>query len=97
MVPVSNAPDFTIIALPDTQYYSENVGGTRAAIYTAQTDWIVSQKDYLNIAFVMHLGDVTNFGDTRQLATPNGPMPPTPCIAWRIPPRRTSLRASPIV
>lgn len=64
VTPVSNAPDFTIIALPDTQYYSENVGGTRAAIYNAQTDWIVSQKDYLNIAFVMHLGDVTNFGDT---------------------------------
>ncbi len=63
VVSVSNAPDFTIIALPDTQYYSENVGGTRAAIYNAQTDWIVSQKDYLNIAFVMHLGDVTNFGD----------------------------------
>lgn len=60
---VSSAPDFTIIALPDTQYYSENVGGTRAAIYNAQTDWIVSQRDYLNIAFVMHLGDITNFGD----------------------------------
>lgn len=60
---VSNAPDFTVIALPDTQYYSENVGGNRAAIFSAQTDWIVSQKDFLNIAFVMHLGDVTDHGD----------------------------------
>lgn len=60
---VSNAPDFTVVALPDTQYYSENVGGNRAAIYTAQTDWIVAQKNFLNIAFVMHLGDVTDHGD----------------------------------
>jgi hypothetical protein len=59
----SNAPDFTVVALPDTQYYSENIGGNRAAIFSAQTDWIVAQKDFLNIAFVMHLGDVTDHGD----------------------------------
>ncbi len=58
-----NAPDFTVVALPDTHYYSENVGGNRAAIFSAQTDWIVAQKDFLNIAFVMHLGDVTDHGD----------------------------------
>lgn len=60
---MANAPDFTVVALPDTQYYSENVGGNRAAIFSAQTDWIVAQKDFLNIAFVMHLGDVTDHGD----------------------------------
>jgi hypothetical protein len=55
--------DFTLVALPDTQFYSQNTGGNRAAIFSAQTDWIVSQRTALNIAGVLHLGDITQFGD----------------------------------
>lgn len=58
-----SADDFAVIALPDTQYYSENVGGNRAAIFSAQTDWIVAEKDVRNIGFVLHLGDITEHGD----------------------------------
>ncbi|RYD19167.1 MAG: hypothetical protein EOP88_20000 [Verrucomicrobiaceae bacterium] len=65
---VTNTDDFTVVALPDTQYYSENVGGTRAAIFSAQTDWIVAEKDARNIGFVLHLGDITEHGDNPSTA-----------------------------
>jgi hypothetical protein len=48
------ADEFTIIALPDTQHYSEAF----PAIYTAQTQWIVNNKAARNIVFVTHLGDI---------------------------------------
>ncbi|MGZ4314754.1 MAG: fibronectin type III domain-containing protein [Gaiellaceae bacterium] len=52
--------DFTIVALPDTQYYSQ----TYPATFNAQTQWVVNQRATRNIVFVTHLGDVTNDGDT---------------------------------
>ena len=48
------APEFTIVALPDTQHYSEAF----PQIFTAQTQWIVNNKDARNIVFVTHEGDV---------------------------------------
>ena len=39
-VPAGAAPDFTLVALPDTQHYSDDA--TRAATFTAQTQWIVN-------------------------------------------------------
>lgn len=48
------APEFTIIALPDTQHYSEAF----PAIYTSQTQWIVDNKQARNIVFVTHEGDI---------------------------------------
>jgi hypothetical protein len=48
------APEFTIIALPDTQHYSEAF----PAIFTSQTQWIVNNKDARNIVFVTHEGDI---------------------------------------
>ena len=55
--------DFTIVALPDTQYYSGELNGGTKAIFSAQTDWIVSEMNTRNIQFVMHLGDVVEHGD----------------------------------
>jgi len=55
----SPGADFTIIALPDTQYYAQNY----PQIFTAQTQWIVSQKDARNIVFVTHLGDIVQDAD----------------------------------
>ncbi len=46
--------DFTIVALPDTQYYSENYPQT----FTAQTQWIVNNASTLNIQAVLGLGDI---------------------------------------
>ncbi len=48
--------DFTIVVLPDTQFYSESF----PAIYTAQTQWIVNNRDALNIQYVAHVGDIVN-------------------------------------
>lgn len=56
--------DFTVVAIPDTQFYSQNTGGTRLANFTSQTNWMVSQRTALNIAFVAHLGDMVQNGDT---------------------------------
>ena len=47
------AEDFTIIALPDTQYYSASYPAT----YLAQTQWILDQRVARNIAYVTELGD----------------------------------------
>jgi hypothetical protein len=54
---------FTIIALPDTQYYSK----FHPEIYLEQTRWIVDNKDRLNIGFVTHLGDVVHDWDDIEL------------------------------
>ncbi len=48
------APQFTIIAMPDTQHYSE----AYPEIFTVQTEWIVANKAARNIAFVTHEGDI---------------------------------------
>ncbi|HZQ51577.1 MAG TPA: carboxypeptidase regulatory-like domain-containing protein [Bryobacteraceae bacterium] len=52
----SQSGNFTIVALPDTQYYSESYPDT----FTAQTQWIVSNAAALNVQMVLGLGDVVN-------------------------------------
>ena len=47
-------PEFTIVALPDTQHYSEAF----PAIFTSQTQWIKDNKAARNIVFVTHEGDI---------------------------------------
>ncbi|MDR3377951.1 MAG: Ig-like domain-containing protein [Verrucomicrobiae bacterium] len=54
--------DFTIAALPDSQYYSASMNGGKPAMFAAQTDWVVAQRTNLNVAFVTHLGDITDHG-----------------------------------
>jgi hypothetical protein len=56
-------PDFSLIVLPDSQYYSQNSGGNLAAIFQAQTQWIVNNRAERSIAFVSHMGDLTQNGD----------------------------------
>ncbi len=50
----STAESFSIIVLPDTQFYSQSY----PAIFTAQTQWIVDNETAENIVFVTHLGDI---------------------------------------
>jgi hypothetical protein len=52
--------DFTIIALPDTQFYSRDLSPT----FGAQTQWIVENKARLNIVYVAHLGDSVENGNS---------------------------------
>jgi hypothetical protein len=50
---------FTMVALPDTQYYSESY----PLRFTDQTQWAVNSKEDLNIVFLTHLGDIVDDGD----------------------------------
>ena len=50
---------FTIIILPDTQYYSAN----HPWIFNNQTQWIIENKETMNIVFVTHLGDLVDHPD----------------------------------
>jgi hypothetical protein len=53
---------FTIIALPDTQYYSS----TYPDIFDAQVNWILNQRADRHIAFVLHEGDIVDSDVTAQ-------------------------------
>ena len=59
----TTAANFTIVALPDTQYYSANLHGATVDIFVAQTAWIVSNRVARNIAYVAHEGDVVQNND----------------------------------
>ena len=59
--------NFTIIGLPDTQYYTDIRHGGTPAHFTAQTQWIADNKNSLNIVFVAHLGDVVQKGNTKEI------------------------------
>jgi hypothetical protein len=52
----TSSENFAIIALPDTQHYSESY----PQIFENQTKWIVQNENILNIVFVTHLGDIVN-------------------------------------
>ena len=47
-------PSFTLVAVPDTQFYSES----HPATFTAQTQWILDTRAALNTVFVTQLGDI---------------------------------------
>jgi hypothetical protein len=59
-LPVVNP--FTIVALPDTQYYSQYA--KLAPIFAAQTQWVVNNRVTENVAFVTHPGDIVQNGAT---------------------------------
>ena len=48
--------EFSIIVLPDTQNYSKS----HPEIFYSQTDWIIQNKEELNIKFIIHEGDLVN-------------------------------------
>lgn len=64
----SKAPgDFTLIGLPDTQFYTEQTNGGNNSTFKAQTNWIVANKDALNIKHVSQLGDCVQNGDSFEI------------------------------
>jgi VCBS repeat-containing protein len=55
--------DFTLVVLPDTQKYAAEVlEGTKDMFYS-QVNWIRNNQNALNIAYVAHVGDITDNGD----------------------------------
>ncbi len=61
-VTVPGSRDFTVVALPDTQYYAASYPET----YLAQTRWIVEQRVPRGIAFVTQLGDCVDRAEVEQ-------------------------------
>jgi alkaline phosphatase len=62
---------FTIVVLPDTQYYSRD----NPAIFDAQTQWVVNNVTANNIVFVTHEGDlVQNWNATAEWTNANNSM-----------------------
>ncbi|HJN74669.1 MAG TPA: metallophosphoesterase [Myxococcota bacterium] len=55
--------DFSIIVLPDTQFYACDCSGGESATFYAQTEWAVSVLETRNVKFVTHLGDCVEHGD----------------------------------
>jgi hypothetical protein len=58
----SAGEDFTLIAIPDPQYYAS----TYPSIYNAQMDWVVANKTSRNIPFVVSLGDNVDTDNSTQ-------------------------------
>src|ERR1700757_4275919 len=52
------ADEFTIVALPDTQFYSS----LHPDIFAAQTNWIANHVQDQNIQLVVGLGDIVDGG-----------------------------------
>jgi hypothetical protein len=57
--PASSTTSFTLIPIPDTQYYTQLNNG----IFEAQTQWIASQIEARNIFFASHEGDIVENWD----------------------------------
>jgi hypothetical protein len=57
-----DAQPFTVVSLPDTQYYAAR----HPEILGAQADWILREHDKENVAFVVHEGDIVDRDDPRQ-------------------------------
>ena len=53
-------PDFVIVVLPDTQFYSKSY----PYIFEDQTQWIFDNKGALNIVYVAHEGDIVDTADS---------------------------------
>lgn len=67
---VATNQKFTVILLPDTQYYTAEPQGTNGgnnSMFKSQTSWIVNNRVTRNIAFVGQLGDCTEHGDANEI------------------------------
>jgi len=71
-LPVINSPGpsievrdklFTIAVLPDTQHYLSYLFDGTPEIFKSQIEWIKKNQKKENIAYVAHLGDLTQNGD----------------------------------
>jgi calcineurin-like phosphoesterase family protein/Big-like domain-containing protein len=54
----SNLRPFTLMILPDTQYYTDQYGNN-LDMFASQIRWLLEQKDASNVVFVLHEGDCT--------------------------------------
>jgi Calcineurin-like phosphoesterase len=62
--PPGTTPEFTLVVLPDTQYYA----ATRPEIFRAQIRWVIGEQATRGIAAVIHEGDIVDANEPRQWA-----------------------------
>jgi hypothetical protein len=62
---LSEADDFTIVVLPDTQNYTQFPGNFPQ--YPAQTQWVWDHRNTDRIVAVLHNGDVVQHGNTEEI------------------------------
>src|SRR5665647_60885 len=62
--PSEAEPEFTLVALPDSQYYA----AAHPEVFRAQTQWIVGKRKAQEIALVVHEGDIVDANEPRQWA-----------------------------
>jgi hypothetical protein len=53
-------PDFTLVGLPDTQYYTAQLNGGSNAMLKSQMQWILDNRVSRNIVHAVQLGDCTD-------------------------------------
>jgi len=63
VVTSNTGPDFVLALLPDTQFYVSSLNGGVPGMFYAQAEWIVTNRVARNIAYVAHLGDISQSGD----------------------------------
>ncbi len=55
--------EFSIAIIPDTQYYTSEKHGGKKEMFDSQTEWIVKNATKEKIAYVIHLGDISDDGE----------------------------------
>lgn len=60
----------TVVVLPDTQYYAASYN----SVFHAQTNWIAAQKPVLDVAAVLHVGDIVDADNAPQWAVAKAAM-----------------------
>ena len=62
---VSSAEDryFQIAVLGDTQYYTAEKHNGKMSMFYDQIDWITANAEKEKVAYVVHVGDITDHGD----------------------------------
>jgi hypothetical protein len=71
----NSSGDFEIIALPDTQFYTDSAHGAQPEMFYSQTEWIIANRAARNIVYVPGRGDFVDHGDN------NGG---TPLNEWKV-------------
>ncbi len=59
---LTDADDFTVVVLPDTQYYTVEAKGFEK-YFRDQTKWIMANREKYNIVGVIHNGDIVDHGN----------------------------------
>lgn len=65
--PTGGSAPFTIVLIPDTQFYTSEMNGGTIAMFNAQTAWITNNRASKNIVYAGQLGDCVQNGDDQPI------------------------------